>query len=349
MPTGLRRRYLVARTTHAFTLIELLVVISIISLLIGILLPSLSQAFKITRTTVCASTQRQLMQSLISYSLGNDDKIPGISSSGYPLMERFYGSGACESVLQFTNSRITPVQNWDWITPIVNPDDLPSERAVRFEAVLNNYACPSNTTRVIIYPQGDCGAGNMETYVSERADNLPIGPSYLMNANWQVAGFRAGSTGWPVIRQGSFGTFPTPVAMPAGYTPRITAVGNPSLKAAFGDGFRYLTSDGVADIDGSVIANVYGAFTDSSPVFINSRAWGTAQPGSDNTNGRNLPLSYRHEMTMNAAFFDGHVENLTMVRSRDPAMWFPSGSQITQLNTLSPEMRQKYTLGQIVD
>jgi len=64
------------RRGDAFTLVELLVVISIISLLIAILLPSLKKARDIARNTQCLSQLRQNGIGVFAYSTDFKDRIP---------------------------------------------------------------------------------------------------------------------------------------------------------------------------------------------------------------------------------------------------------------------------------
>jgi len=63
-----------------FTLVELLVVISILALLIGILLPSLRGARRVSKRVACAGQLRSIGQSLRMYLNESDDFLPVVEA-----------------------------------------------------------------------------------------------------------------------------------------------------------------------------------------------------------------------------------------------------------------------------
>src|SRR5262249_35456884 len=64
------------RIGRAFTLIELLCVIAIISLVIGIVLPSFSRARATSKLSACASNLRQIVVAIQQYAMDNAGCVP---------------------------------------------------------------------------------------------------------------------------------------------------------------------------------------------------------------------------------------------------------------------------------
>lgn len=65
----------------AFTLIEILVVVSLISLLMSLLMPAFRHAREATKSSVCASNQRQLAVAATAYTAANRDWMNPIEDS----------------------------------------------------------------------------------------------------------------------------------------------------------------------------------------------------------------------------------------------------------------------------
>lgn len=300
------------RRSHGFTLIELLVVVSIISLLIGILLPTLGQAVQTARQVVCGTTQRGLMQGLILWSGENKDKIPGLNGTWVDAKNR----PDWKEYLDRDPS--APVQSTDWMSAALKGEDLPANRAQRFLYLLNTYRCPEQH-HVPIWTGGEAGTSQVRELLERTGEEEVYGASYMMSAYFQWSG-RVGNN--------SVGSFPnysvteygqkhsTPIVVPTSYKFNIYQVGSPASKAGIADAFRYREATGLVNTEVAYEAGSdYGSFAHSTPVYNDSAEYVRAKS-----------LSYRHGGKMSAAFFDGHVGVITEEESRNPTLWFPSGS-----------------------
>lgn len=312
-----------ART--GFTLVELLVVVAVIALLMGLLLPALSKARAAGFQAKGLSTQKQLVLGLISYGNGADFAIPGINTSGRRL----------ESIVSTDATRLDksgsmPTQSFDWMTAALAEDtNLPVTRSERLAYLLREYADPAQreTFASSLLDGGTTGTPTVAE-VADRSGGLPA-PSYLMPGVWQING---GITNAPSDQRSPFGQTSQQRAVceiPTGYQPRIDKVGQGATKVAIADGHvDVVTIDSPVRLDVTAWRaaedQMWGAFASEGPIRKDSLSYGEG--------GKNTKLAYRHNNRMNMVYWDGHGEAIGEDASRNPNLWYPSGSSFKNSN-----------------
>lgn len=315
------------RSITGFTLIELLVVVAIIAILIGILLPALGKARASAWQTKGLAMQKQLATGLITYSSSNEGYFPCMNTTGHKLK-------AAEATPALLKTRgDLPVQAWDWMTPALDDANLPVDRANRFHFLLKEYADPAMRETVELAQ----GANQEMTDVESANGGFP-GTSFLMPSGfvWSGTEIRNSQNDITAYAQ-SNSNDKDHAQIPKSYTPKVENVGAQAKKVAIMDGFRTLTAMGgrldprlynqfdfYGDNDASV-PYAFGAFVDSGPAKKNSIVYGKQDSGNPSM-GQQLPFSYRHGDRMNAAFFDGHGETIKQYESRNPSLWYPTGT-----------------------
>jgi prepilin-type N-terminal cleavage/methylation domain-containing protein/prepilin-type processing-associated H-X9-DG protein len=319
---------------RAFTLIELLVVIGIIALLIGLLLPSMGKARDVARTVVCSATQRGLGQAQQFYLSENKEFFASMYTSGAEQ----HAAGSNLTPFYGDTSATTPVQRWDWISPIIgNERNFQPNRAARFAQILNDNACAANRN----FNQNLFGdfADKPEFENYQLRGQAGRTQGYRMVSYLQPIGFgtfspRASNAiraykrrdGTTFIRDdSSSANFANPAASPDNYMPRLDLVGTQlSNKVLLMDGMRFFeytntsiagSNQGDLDFDATVPGGTYGAFYDS-PAFERGHSYGSRRDLASGASRApagataHIRLTFRHNDGVNATFFDGSTRYL---------------------------------------
>ncbi len=126
------------RSAAAFTLIELLIVVSVITLLIGLLLPALSRARQSASKAQCLSNIRQLETAQVAYASGNEDLI---LAAGDGTAQGSW-MGALESYGTTPSARKCPSDRSPYYAQPIPGSSPPRLRTTSYG--VNNYVSPTH-------------------------------------------------------------------------------------------------------------------------------------------------------------------------------------------------------------
>ena len=336
METGANpRSFIGARTGRSpgFSLIELLVVVAMIALLLCILVPSLKRARDQAASAVCSANLAQTCKAEGCYQSENDGWIPGspwttgywfLTSDSYkdwdpalPLFNRF------------------AVNMFDHVTPLrantLGRRAISRDRKKLFqEMTLDPYGCPAS--KEVAVPGAGAGAEVLADMPTIKAPShltmytiMRAGPAMYARVDDNTGQYPSSADEPDRVAQADW----FEIVVPAGYMPRHSLLGREQLKVFVADGLRYASYDTTAGTTAG--PTDHAVVIDYDVSTFGKKGISCATPpstGGDPNffvpgfeyNGQSRPYSYRHgnNNRINAGFFDGHVEGLSLGRDRTP-------------------------------
>lgn len=346
-------------TRRAFTAVDLLAATAALGIAAAAAQPVLQKARTTSFNITNASQHRLLTSQQAMYIAANDGAFTGATTSSWPGQngvpidgDRFVGN----------TTSATPVQQQDWITPLVG--DLfgfSANRAERTQQLFETMRDPrqGRMNNRLFAPSAPSDLADFERVFNKGGFRAV---SYLAPAAFQFWGTpRPGSftPGQPPV-QGDialwtkrFGGVPNnwsgalagTIKTPRGYLPRIDQVGtSPANKAQFADGTRYLEADNSLDINVNPTPTFLGNHVSAFFGWEGGTAYGRQGPGSP----RNIELSARRQgladrtvngRVMYVTFFDGSTRPVTLSTAKSRVDWWaPTGSEWVDVSNIAPEL-----------
>lgn len=332
---------------RAFTLVELLVGVAVISIVAGLLVPSLASVRASAREAQCLAMQRRLHIGAMLYARSDDDRLPGVNSTG----ARYLHPLTAAANLLGDTTPTTPTSVFDWISPSIGDEaGLSRNRARRTKEIFEDLGCSAARRANDALWGGGPFLGDYSDFerIIETEGIRQI--SYLSPGPFHFAG-RAFQTEKGVYTFRWNG----PATPPLHYFPRLERIGNLSTKIFITDGTRYLANINTLDFDVNPRPDYYGSFTTSSPIYSGSREFGRAHQdvefasenhSSWNVYPHNARLSYRHRGRIAVMHFDGHGALMDEEASKtDASRWYPMDSTFTGVRA-TPESRAFHSIGE---
>lgn len=331
-----------AHRANGFTFIDLMVFLCAFAILLTLIVPTVVKTRASANTLRCAANMRSVTAGMLLYAQVYDGAIPGSPwTSGAHVRD---GTELAEDRLPHLKAFCTDDDTpgvcgpFDWASPIAKVMGIPfndgptredrKSRFVEFLRPAGIFACPSNALQADGYDAADWGPLPRMSYTT------CIDFMLKHNATGDTANSRVGR--WITRPEWN---------VPVDYLPKLDKVGNPANKVFLSEGTRFTKNGTDWTYNGNVFASQYGGAYADQRIYLAGtyqrarplpKGYGDLKASPSATGPSLVPIGYRHGATaggaprdayrMNLAFFDGHVETVSLTAAMNPNWHSPVGT-----------------------